>query len=92
MSKISKDNPCPALLIISLEISCTGIILLHAHQHVVYSNCVKFHHFEFISKGEVANMDDRSMDRMIPATLYEIIDGRPDNLDYIIWTDALQNR
>ena len=87
MSKISKDNPCPALLIISLEISCTGIILLHAHQHVVYSNCVKFHHFEFISKGEVANMD-----RMIPATLYEIIDGRPDNLDYITWTDALQNR
>ena len=43
--------------IISLDISLTGIIFLHAHSKVVYYNCVNFHQSQFVSLAEVELLD-----------------------------------
>ena len=51
--KSQKDTPSPNLLIICYEIVQTGIILFHAHPHVLYCDYVNFHQFSFICKGEV---------------------------------------
>ena len=64
MIQITRNTPCTALLIISLDISQTGIILLYTHPQVVYYNLVKFHQYQFIPQGVLLMKHmDRQADR-----------------------------